>query len=347
MATHAGELHCIRLPIWASFPTCFSSTHGRKPPDSISSPINNTQVIESTILYAHKPTDVKSIPLTRGLSVRGLGRNPSKLPPRLSQALESFIPCTSHADVDALHTAVTGVDAIACAYTTDPVLYLEGGLLLLRAVEAANVKIFIAASWTQDWKNIRYGDFELYDSILAFVDHVAATSSINPVYLINGTFAGWMMRPSSTAGDGDGSVRCEFWGAGDTKRVSWTTMDDAAAYTIEILCNDPAVRAGQGGIFRFRSGELTLREMAAVYEKVTGKEVVVVCKGSLEDGERALDAAKKEKGRAGIWERLLLSSSVVAARGLWEFRKPVMDLTYVKKPKSFEDHLRERMSGGS
>ncbi|KAK1148640.1 hypothetical protein N8T08_008525 [Aspergillus melleus] len=281
------------------------------------------------------------------------GRHPSKLPPRLTQALESFIPCTSHSDLPALRTAVTGVDAIACAYTTDPVLYLEGGLWLLRAAEAANVKIFIAASWTQDWTNIQYGDFELYDSILAFVDHVAAASVIRPVYLVNGTFAEWLMRPTPSSlgsegnGEPSGSVRCEFLGTGDTKRVSWTTMDDAAAYTIELLCNNPAIREGQGGVFRFRSGEPTLREMAAVYEKVTGQEVEVVCKGSLEDGERELDAKKRETGRAGLWDRLRLSSSVAAARGLWEFKEPVLDLSYVKEPTTFEEHLRERMEEGS
>ncbi|GKZ50084.1 hypothetical protein AbraIFM66951_002931 [Aspergillus brasiliensis] len=121
--------------------------------------------------------------LARGMSVQGLGRSPGKLRPRIFVSLESFVQSSSYNDISALHTAVKRVDAIACVYTTDPVLYLKDGLCLLRAAEAA-----------EDWTNVSYADFELYDSILAFVGHAAMASTIRPAYFINGTFAEWTMR---------------------------------------------------------------------------------------------------------------------------------------------------------
>lgn len=79
--------------------------------------------------------------LSRGHAVRGLGRNPNKLPKGLSQRLESFVQSTSIYDIPALNRAVKGVDAIICAYTYAPEVVIEGQLLLLRAAERAGVKV--------------------------------------------------------------------------------------------------------------------------------------------------------------------------------------------------------------
>lgn len=127
--------------------------------------------------------------LSRGLQVRGLGRTPSSLKPSLSTQFESFITSTSYYDIPALDRAVTGVDAIINAYAPTPLLDLDGHLLLLRAAEKARVRIFIASSWSRDWTNIQFGDFEHYDSYIAFAAHVEKMRSTRPVYVITGIFA--------------------------------------------------------------------------------------------------------------------------------------------------------------
>src|SRR6187402_3618242 len=130
-----------------------------------------------------------NVAISRGLSVRGLGRSPDNLSPELSGRLESFVKSNSYYDIPALEKAVAGVDAVINAYAPLPVLDLDGHLILLRAAERAQIKIFIASSWSRDWTNLKFGDFEHYDNHLAFEQQVAKTSSIRPVYVLSGVFA--------------------------------------------------------------------------------------------------------------------------------------------------------------
>jgi len=108
------------------------------------------------------------VALSRGLSVRGLGRTPDALSPEISTQLESFVQSSSCYDIPALEAAVTGVDAVINAYAPLPVLDLDGHLLLIRAAGQAHIKVFIASSWSRDWTNIKYGDFEHYNNHIAF-----------------------------------------------------------------------------------------------------------------------------------------------------------------------------------
>ncbi|EIT81921.1 NAD dependent epimerase/dehydratase, putative [Aspergillus oryzae 3.042] len=82
--------------------------------------------------------------ISRGHQVRGLGRNPSKLPSELRQKLENFVEVSSSVDVTGLEKACHGVDAVVCAYQGHPELVVEGQLLLLRAAERMGVKRFVA-----------------------------------------------------------------------------------------------------------------------------------------------------------------------------------------------------------
>ncbi|UPK90532.1 hypothetical protein LCI18_001467 [Fusarium solani-melongenae] len=123
---------------------------------------------------------------SRGLSVRGLGRDASKVPEDVK--LESFVTSTSYYDIPAIEKAVQGVDSIICAYMSTDVLILDGQLILLRAAERAGVKIFFPASWNNDWTKNKFGDFEHYDTYIAFQHQAALTSPIKPVYIFNGFF---------------------------------------------------------------------------------------------------------------------------------------------------------------
>jgi hypothetical protein len=53
--------------------------------------------------------------LAKGHSVRGLGRNPGKVPEDVSQRLESFEKISSIYDIPALDRAVKGGEGIICA----------------------------------------------------------------------------------------------------------------------------------------------------------------------------------------------------------------------------------------
>jgi hypothetical protein len=229
-----------------------------------------------------------------------------------------------------------------------PVLDLDGHLLLLRAAERAQVKNFIASSWSRDWTNIKFGDFEHYNAHIAFEHQVAATSPIRPVYILSVLFADLLFTPYSPGGfDTSGErPRMRYWGNGVTNsKWPWSTQDDAAAWSIDILLYGDGVQAGKGGFFKVRSGETTIEKLAIVYEKVYATKVNVAREGSVEDLEAELARLRKEKGRARPIEYMWESAVVLASKGLWE-NKDVTVLDQFKKPTSLEGALQGRESRG-
>ncbi|KAH6669671.1 hypothetical protein F5X68DRAFT_249101 [Plectosphaerella plurivora] len=265
-----------------------------------------------------------SAALARGLQVRGLGRNPDNVSSEVREKLESFVKTEHYYDIPALDRAVTGVDAIISAYSPDPILDLDANLLLLRAAERAGVKVFVASSWNQDWSKNKYGDMEFYDSHIAFEHQAAMTSTIKPVYFITGMFAELLL---TSFGPGnlklvDGHGEMSYYGNGNTVKIPWSTTDDIAAWTIETLINGEGVQDGKGGIFRFCSGQTTIEELAALYEKITGAKVDIIRRGSLEDLEAEV------------------------FRGIWSCDETWIDMAHVRAPTSMEAWLTAQKKQG-
>ncbi|KAF5611341.1 uncharacterized protein FTJAE_14204 [Fusarium tjaetaba] len=197
----------------------------------------------------------------------------------MTEQLESFIQSDNYHDIPALDGAVIGVDAVICAYQADPVLNLDGCLLLLHAAERAGVKTFVAPTWNSNWLSITFGDFELYNGVPAFVDHAAATS-VGPF-------------------ESDGkSANLHYRGDVHKRKIPWTPMDDAAMWTIELL-KQPDVVAGNGGSFKFQYGVDTLEDLALEYERITGVAVELVRDGSAKDLHKELQSSKNARGGAG------------------------------------------------
>lgn len=280
--------------------------------------------------------------IARGAQVRGLGRNPSKLPSTLLEKLESFVQSENYYDIPAIEKALTGVDAVICAYSTDPTLYLDGGLILLRAAERKGVNIFVAPTWNSNWTNITYGDFPIYNSLIAFADHAAMTSTVRPIYFINGAFAEYTLVPDQGPLRSNGeSLEYHHWGNVHEQKTPWTAMDDAAAWTIEVLLTDEGVKSGKGGYFKFYSGVNSAAELIKTYESVSGKEVKLVSDGTAEELEEKLEKTKKGEVEVNLFESLHFAWSKIALKGLWQIHDPVV-LHHAKKPTTFEEHLKKR-----
>jgi hypothetical protein len=281
------------------------------------------------------------VAISRGLSVRGLGRNPENLAPELSGQLESFVKSNSYYDIPALDKAVTGVDAVINAYAPTPVLDLDGHLLLLRAAERAQIKVFIASSWSRDWTNIKFGDFEHYNNHIAFEHQIATTSSIRPVYILSGLFADLLFTQYGPGGfDTTGErPRMRYWGSGKTDRWPWSTQADAAEWTIDILLYGDGVQSGKGGFFKISSGVTTIEELAAVYEKVFGTSIELTREGSVEDLETKLAKMRKEN-KTGYLEYMSEAAAVIASKGLWD-SKDFTVLDQFKKPASLVQYFQE------
>lgn len=281
--------------------------------------------------------------LARGIQVRGLGRNPSSLPSPISQNLESFIQSTSYYDIASLDKAVSDVDAIINAYAPVPLLDLDGHLLLLRAAERAGVKIFITSSWSRDWTNISFGDFEHYDNHIAFRAQAESTSSIKPVYIFTGLFADLLYTrygPGGYTPQGEGKARMGYWGAGLCDKWPWSNQDDVAEWTIDILMYGEGVLEGKGGTFKVSSGVTTVQEMADARSKVFGEQIEVVREGSFADLEKRLADLRRENGRKGFLKFMPEAAAVIAGKGGWE-NKEVVILEQFRKATSLEEFLRE------
>jgi NAD(P)-dependent dehydrogenase (short-subunit alcohol dehydrogenase family) len=279
------------------------------------------------------------VAISRGLSVRGLGRSPDNLAPELSGKLESFVKSVSYDDIPALDKAVHGVDTVINAYAPTPLLDLDGHLLLLRAAERAQIKVFVASSWSRDWTNIKFGDFEHYNNHIAFEHQVATTSSIKPVYILSGLFADLLFTQYGPGGfDTSGKQpRMRYWGDGKTDKWPWTAQEDAAEWTIDILLYGDGVQAGKGGFFKISSGVTTIEELAAAYEKVLETKVDVVREGDVQDLDAKLAKLRKDN-RTGYIEYMSEAAAMVASKGQWEHKDATV-LEQFKQPTSLAQYL--------
>lgn len=282
-----------------------------------------------------------SAALSRGLQVRGLGRNPDNLNSELRHQLEDFVKSKTYYDITALDKAVSGVDAVLAAYSPDPILDLDANLLLLRAAERTGIKIFVASSWNNDWTRIKHGDFEFYDTHIAFEKHAAMTSPIKPVYFFTGQFADLIFTPYGPGGFelANGRGQLSYWGEGDRIKYPWSTTEDIAAWTIEVLINGKGVQEGKGGFFRFRSGEHTLEELAAIYEKVTGTPVDVVRQGDLEDLQALVANERKTKDRTAYFDYLPQAATLLGTQGIWKLDN-CEKLDHIRAPTPMEEWLK-------
>lgn len=96
-------------------------------------------------------------------------------------------------------------------------------------------------------------------------------------------------------------------------------------------------------MFRFRSGAVTLDELAPAYHKATGTQAKGVQAGSAEDIAHEVQAAREKKGLAGYWDYTAQAVALKVSRGAWDIpADQVTNLDSSKKPTAMEEYLRRR-----
>lgn len=90
-----------------------------------------------------RPCNMSALRPGTGSQRRGLSRDLSKIPLDLQQSLEGIEVLHDIRDQRAIERAVSGVDAVVSAVAAVPDMITETQLLLLRAAEAAVVKVSV------------------------------------------------------------------------------------------------------------------------------------------------------------------------------------------------------------
>ncbi|WYZ38299.1 hypothetical protein EsH8_III_000213 [Colletotrichum jinshuiense] len=281
----------------------------------------------------------------RGHQVRGLGRTPSKLTEARRAKLEDFIISKNYYDIDALDRACKGADAVISAYGVYPTaLQIDGQLLLLRAAERANIRRFVLSTWNHNWSQDPLGMHEAYDLLIAFRRIAELSSPIKPHYIFTGILADvfWVLpgRPYGSKennGYWDGEEKSmSFWGNCD-KQIPWTTERDAAEFTAAIITRDDAE---EGGCWNTVSGINSVRDLAAAYEKVKGKKVELICRGSDEELKIIAFNARERNPPQNYFEHMAYFYHYYTNIGHWDMNSTDNDKFDVNVT-SMEDFIKE------
>lgn len=241
--------------------------------------------------------------LKRGHTMRGLGRDASRLSSDLKDKIE-FVEYKNYHDEEALDRACLGCDAVICAYAMQSELQLEGQLFLLRAADRAGVKKFVADSWNGDYRTMSLGFQESYDPYIAFRAQSQLESKIKPIYMLTGCFAEVLLGTYHTNLESNpwklekGELR--IWGTGN-ETMAASPMPDAAGWTIRVLEREDAEEGGDWFVYSFRT---SYRELAKVYGDVTGNHIEIITEGSLEELSKVERRERAAGDKTQFWEYL-------------------------------------------
>ncbi|KAF5712790.1 isoflavone reductase like [Fusarium mundagurra] len=234
--------------------------------------------------------------LEEGYQIRGLSRNPDKLNADIASKLESFVACPDFLDKSYLAKAVKGVDTVIAALPPVPSIIGAGQLALLLEAEKAGVKVFHAASWNFDWTKLALGDHETYDAYIAFKRLAELSSSLKPIYGFTGAILDYSLihiknagRPSLVNAEARSVV---YFGTGE-ERMSFTTLDDLAKYTLLTINDQDIIKRG---VYYVESSHCTMPELADIYGKVRGYEMKKQCFGGKAELQVMLQQARENIG---------------------------------------------------
>jgi len=152
------------------------------------------------------------------------------------------------------------------------------------------------------------GKQESYNDFIMFKHHVELSSfAIKPIYIFTGVFAEFAFHAPS---DSTEVPELPFWNPkqgtavyyGDGKtRWQWTTFQDAAEYTIEIVTADGAEK---GGCCSIMSDAGDVFYMAKTWKEVTGKDTKLIPAGDVK-GLEEMALAGRNAHRLDEWKEYI------------------------------------------
>lgn len=185
---------------------------------------------------------------------------------------------------------------------------------------------FHAASWNAYWPALALGEHEMMDPYICFAAQARLSSSIKPIYLFTGVLMevffslpghGDLTPANNGLWDPSPQKKIVYWGQGD-EPWNFTTEQDAAAYSIELVTRE---KAAEGGCFKVHSGSYSPLEVKAIYERVRGVHVHAQRRGNV-DKLRALALQERSNGNpVECWKYIGLFYQLLTLEGRWLYEE--------------------------
>lgn len=237
---------------------------------------------------------------------------------------------------DSLKEAVEGIDVVISAVQGGPETIVDGQLKLLDASVAAGVKRFVPSDFAENLFAIPEGINPYLDWRRTFDSHVDP-SGIGYTHILNG---GFMEAVFTSPGLIDGKAGIlTYWGEGDV-RLDFSALNDVAAFVVNVVL-DPST---MNKTMEFAGDRLTVEEIAADYEAVTGLKLRLTRRGSIEDGYAELERMKA----AGAHPMAMLPMQYLLPMFSGEGRLPaIANSTYPSlKPMTLRSFFAARVAAG-
>lgn len=187
-------------------------------------------------------------------------------------------------DSPSLTKACVGVDIIVSAvrgglsqktgvYRED--IALSGQLNLLEAAITSGVKKFVPSDYSVDYFKLALGDNYNLDFRIKFAE-LLKQSDLEYTFILNGAFTEGQFSYAGLFDFDKGTFG--YWGDGE-QPCDFTTIDDTAKYTAEAIA-DPEMT---NKALKVAGDVLTMKQLLATYEEVTGKKLEEKRLGSVDD----------------------------------------------------------------
>ncbi|MBO3459393.1 aromatic alcohol reductase [Aetokthonos hydrillicola Thurmond2011] len=199
-------------------------------------------------------------------------------------------------DQSSLNNACEGVEVIVSAIKGSPSkttglyredIVLSGQLNLLEAAITKGVKRFVPSDYSVDYSKIDLGKNHNLNFRILFAEALKQ-SGLGYTFVLNGAFTEVQFSPFGKLFDFKAGT-FSYWGDGH-QACDFTTYDDTAKYTAEAI-SDPQML---NSTLKVASDVLTLKQLLATYEEVSGKKLVEKSLGTVEDLEAWIAKAKQK-----------------------------------------------------
>ncbi|PWY95939.1 nmrA-like family protein [Aspergillus sclerotioniger CBS 115572] len=219
---------------------------------------------------------VKNLFASPDVHIRGLCRNPSKLPEQIRTSPRVTIIKGEADNLETLQTFVHGCDVVVCCYLGDNTFMTDAQKLLVDACEAESVPRYVASDYCLDFTKLEYGQHPAKDPMKAVKAHLETKQTVRGVHVLIGAFMETFWSGYFGIWHPD-DFKLSYYGNGDEVWES-TTYDTAAEYVAAVTMDPSAV-----GLQHFLGDRKSIRQIADEFAAVYGKKPRLERLGSLQD----------------------------------------------------------------